>query len=81
MERAFFGEAVSQEVMPLWNEWDHSKAQIALLGPLLLHKGTTAKDMQWGLIHAKSTVQLRWASKKVNELNKKSQPKQLYESR
>lgn len=76
IERAFFGEAVRQEVRPLWmNEWDHSEA---LFGPLLLHKGTTAKDIQWGLVNAKNTVQFRHASKKVNQLNKESESKQFY---
>lgn len=41
-----FGQAVSQEVMLPWNEWNHSEAQIALPGLLLLHKYTIAKDAQ-----------------------------------
>lgn len=74
MERAFFGEAERQEAMPLWNEWGHSEAQIALLGPLLFHKCTTAKDIQWGLVDAKSTVQFRRASKKeTNSIKNLSQ--------
>jgi len=40
------GQAVRQEVILPWNEWNHSEAQIALPGPLLLHKYTTAKDAQ-----------------------------------
>ena len=64
-----------------WNEWNHSEAQIALFGPLLLHTRTVAKDVQWGLIDAKSTVQFRQTSKKVNQFNKEPQPNQLYESR
>lgn len=64
-----------------WNEWDHSKAQSTLLSPLLLHKCTTAKSVQRGLVDSKSTVQFRQATKKVNQLNEESQPKLLSESR
>lgn len=64
--------------MPLWNEWDHSEARIALLGPLLLHKCTASKYIQWGLVDAKSTLQFRQASKKkANQLDKEAKPKQL----
>ena len=40
------GQAVRQEVMLPWNEWNHSETQIAPPGPLLLHKYTIAKDAQ-----------------------------------
>lgn len=52
--------------MPLWNEWEHSEAQIALLGYLPLYKCTTAKDVPWGLVDAKSTIQSDRLAKKSN---------------
>ena len=72
------GQAVRQEGMLPWNEWNHSEAQIALTGPLLLHKCTIAKDAQWDLVDAKSTVQFRQTIKTFNQLNKDSQSNLSY---
>jgi hypothetical protein len=48
--------SLKQEAMPLWNEWNHSEAQVALVVLLLLHKCTTVKGIQWSLADAKGTI-------------------------